>query len=361
MGVLSSAKAQTGQTEAISAEEQLLGSADEESRAQELLPFTRSFGASGTVSGSLAQSAATAGVPPAAMLDAVRAFADAAGPGLQDGDTFYVRWEQTFAYTGEAIGIGRVQWAELKTQSGATFAIHRFQPHEGSAAFFTTGGSAATPPSIAMPLDNLIVSSPFGLRGNPFASGAAMGPVPQSLPMPPSSEHQWRSPRAAQIAALEAGRQARRMFAGFGPRLMPQVFMHEGVDFAVPVGTPVYAAADGVVQAVGPYAGYGNYVRIAHTDGIDTAYGHLSRFAPGLKPGVAVVRGQLIAFSGSTGRSTGPHLHFEVRTDSKPVDPLTHAAVAQLSGPDLDRFTRLVSTEQRERESDDAVARASDF
>ena len=136
--------------------------------------------------------------------------------------------------------------------------------------------------------------------------------------------------------------------------------MHEGVDLAVPIGTPVYAASDGFIDKVGPYAGYGNYVRIEHGDGLATAYGHLSRFAPGIRPGVHVVQGELVAFSGNTGRSTGPHLHFEVLSDGQPVDPLAHAKVAQLAGIDLMRFEHLVAERERERESAGETSSAPD-
>jgi murein DD-endopeptidase MepM/ murein hydrolase activator NlpD len=284
------------------------------------------------------------------MLAALRAWDAAVDlPRPHDGDRFHVGWEQTFTINGDPIGNGRVLWLELATASG-TAAIHRFKPSRGDEQFFLASGQAARPPALALPVDQLIVSSPFGLRGNPFASAAAMGPVPQALPLPHVPEEHFRSARAAQIAAAVAMHQARRQFAGWGPRLLPRVSMHEGVDLAVPIGTPVYAASDGVIETAGPYAGYGNYVRIDHGDGLATAYGHLSRFAPGLKPGIRVVRGELVAFSGNTGRSTGPHLHFEVLTDGEPVDPLTHAKVAQLAGIDLERFDRVVDARARERE-----------
>jgi murein DD-endopeptidase MepM/ murein hydrolase activator NlpD len=128
--------------------------------------------------------------------------------------------------------------------------------------------------------------------------------------------------------------------------------MHEGVDFAVPQGTPVYAAADGVVAGAKPNGGYGNWIQIDHGDGVSTVYGHLSRFAPGISAGATVERGQLVALSGNTGRSTGPHLHFEVRTDGKPVDPLVHAAIAQLGGDDLERFAKKVAADERDRSGD---------
>jgi murein DD-endopeptidase MepM/ murein hydrolase activator NlpD len=353
MGALSSAKAQSDETEATGAEQRLLGSADEEARAQELLPFSRAYGVSGVVTGSLADSAHRVGVPRSALLAALRAWDAAVDvPKPRDGDSFYVSWEQTFTVEGDPIGIGRVQWMELRSANGAVAAIHRFQPHEGGEEFFLTSGQAAKPPALALPVESVIVSSPFGMRGNPFASGEAMGPVPRALPMPHYTTGHYHSARAAQIAAMVESHRMHRQFANFGPRLLAsRAFMHEGVDLAVPIGTPVYAASDGVIEKVGPNAGYGNYVRIDHGDGLATAYGHLTRFAPGIKPGTHVVQGQLVAFSGNTGRSTGPHLHFEVLTDGRPVDPLTHAKIAQLSGIDLERFRRQVEAEERERDS----------
>ena len=121
---------------------------------------------------------------------------------------------------------------------------------------------------------------------------------------------------------------------GFGPT--PYVFeasyagfphFHTGIDLAVPLGTPVFAAADGVVVLARPMAdtggllvGYGNYVIIQHDAGLKTLYGHL--MAIGAKEGDQVKRGQLIGLVGSTGNSTGPHTHFEVRIDNSPIDPL---------------------------------------
>jgi murein DD-endopeptidase MepM/ murein hydrolase activator NlpD len=302
------------------------------------------------------------GVPRAALRAAMRAWDAAVDvPAPQDGDGFYVSWEQTFTVEGDPIGIGRVQWMEIRSANGATAAIHRFQPHEGGEEFFLTSGQAAKPPALALPVESVIVSSPFGLRGNPFASGEAMGPVPRALAMPHYTPGHYHSARAAQIAAMVESRQMHRQFAGFGPRLFPaRAFMHEGVDLAVPIGTPVYAASDGMIEKVGPYAGYGNYVRIEHGDGLATAYGHLSRFAPGIKPGMHVAQGQLVAFSGNTGRSTGPHLHFEVLTDGQPVDPLAHAKIAQLAGIDLMRFDHLVAERERERDWDREASSAPD-
>jgi len=95
--------------------------------------------------------------------------------------------------------------------------------------------------------------------------------------------------------------------------------MHEGVDFPAPRGTPIEAAAGGVVTEAGPESGYGNMLEIDHGDGISTRYAHASELL--VKKGDVVERGQLIARVGSTGRSTGSHLHFEVRLAGQPLDP----------------------------------------
>ena len=95
--------------------------------------------------------------------------------------------------------------------------------------------------------------------------------------------------------------------------------MHAGVDIPGPIGTPVYATADGVVDRAERAGGYGNLVELDHGKGIQTRYGHLSRIV--VEPGTHVVRGQLIALMGSTGRSTGSHLHYEVRIDGHAVNP----------------------------------------
>ncbi len=94
---------------------------------------------------------------------------------------------------------------------------------------------------------------------------------------------------------------------------------HAGIDFPAPLGTPIYAAAKGVVTYAGPSRGYGNLVEITHGNGLVTRYGHLSRFT--VHKGQAVAAGAPIAAMGSTGRSTGSHLHFEVRVNGKPVNP----------------------------------------
>jgi murein DD-endopeptidase MepM/ murein hydrolase activator NlpD len=134
--------------------------------------------------------------------------------------------------------------------------------------------------------------------------------------------------------------------------------MHEGVDLVAPTGTPVHAAADGVVIGAAPNGRYGNWIRIDHAGKLTTVYGHLSAFAPGIAPGARVSRGEVIGFVGSTGRSTAPHLHFELLADGKPVNPINHPETKRgvLRGPDLDRLRKQVTQSLAERDRETAVA-----
>jgi murein DD-endopeptidase MepM/ murein hydrolase activator NlpD len=115
------------------------------------------------------------------------------------------------------------------------------------------------------------------------------------------------------------------MRSGFGGRRHPilgYIKMHTGVDWATPYGTPIFASGNGVVEKVGPEGGYGKYVRLKHNNGYETAYGHMSAFAKGLEVGKRVRQGQIIGFVGSTGMSTGPHVHYEILVNGRFVDPM---------------------------------------
>ena len=114
--------------------------------------------------------------------------------------------------------------------------------------------------------------------------------------------------------------------------------MHSGIDFKASSGAPIYATADGVVNYAGRKGGYGNFVRIAHGGNIATGYGHMSRIA--VSNGMRVRRGQVIGYVGSTGLSTGPHLHYELYRGGRAVDPnsVKFTTRAQLSGSELANF-----------------------
>ncbi len=112
----------------------------------------------------------------------------------------------------------------------------------------------------------------------------------------------------------------------FGPRhhpILKTVRLHGGVDWAAPTGTPIVAALGGTLAVVGDGGGYGNVIYIDHPGGLQSRYAHMSRFGEGMRPGRQVRQGEVIGYVGTTGRSTGPHLHFEFRQNGTPVDPFT--------------------------------------
>ncbi len=129
-----------------------------------------------------------------------------------------------------------------------------------------------------------------------------------------------------------------RLSSPYGPRhhpILKRRQMHRGIDWAAPRGTPVRAAGHGVVVAAVPLGAYGRYLRIDHGGAIATAYAHLDGYAKGLRPGHAVRQGELIGAVGSTGRATGPHLHYEILVAGRQVDPLAFTPVlaAQSAAP----------------------------
>lgn len=136
-----------------------------------------------------------------------------------------------------------------------------------------------------------------------------------------------------------------RMTSSYGLRkhpLLGYTRMHTGVDFGLPYGTPIKAAGAGVVSLAGRAGAYGITVRIKHQKGYETVYAHMSRIANGIEPGSKVNQGQIIGYVGSSGRSTGPHLHYEVRVNGKPVNPMKVRAAGgrQLSGAMLAEFQK---------------------
>jgi murein DD-endopeptidase MepM/ murein hydrolase activator NlpD len=387
-------------------EERLLGSDRDDARFADYLPFSRSIGVSGVIKGSLAESTAAAGVPPAAMLEALDAFTTAIDlqRDLKDGDKFYVRYERTFTIEGNPIGTGRVLWAELRTQSKGALTIHRFRANKTDPeTFFFANGQGTQAAQIHMPLMSIAVSSGFGLRADPFdqpwARTVPMGPIagpgptasgpltpgafpnanwkprtsqaPPPAPAKPQAQAQSNSPfvnpmvspsplgsGAANVntatplgIAMGLSPTPVRNFAGFksgGGGL----FMHEGVDLVASPGTPIMAAADGVVIGAEPKGRYGNWIEIAHENKLATVYGHLSAFAPGIQPGVRVAQGDIIGFTGSTGRTTGPHLHFELLVNGRPTNPMANPATrhGQLRGQELIELRKVVTHDVAERD-----------
>ena len=152
-----------------------------------------------------------------------------------------------------------------------------------------------------------------------------------------------RSGKSLRKFLLRTPMDGARLSSGFGMRRHPilgYTLMHKGVDFAAPRGTPIYAAGEGKIEIAKRNGGYGKYIRIRHTGEYSTAYAHLSGFAKGIAPGRRVRQGQVIGYVGTTGRSTGPHLHYEVLRSGAQINPLRlkQPPNQQLAGADLKRF-----------------------
>jgi murein DD-endopeptidase MepM/ murein hydrolase activator NlpD len=146
------------------------------------------------------------------------------------------------------------------------------------------------------------------------------------------------------------------MRSSFGIRRHPilgYTKMHTGVDWAAPTGTPIYAAGNGVVEKEGWESGYGKFILLRHNNGYETAYGHMSAYVRGVEEGKRVRQGQVIGFVGSTGLSTGSHVHYEIRVNGRFVDPMR---IKLPRGREL-AGTMMASFEQERERLDGIMAR----
>ena len=118
--------------------------------------------------------------------------------------------------------------------------------------------------------------------------------------------------------------------------------MHKGVDFAAPIGTPIYAGGNGIIEFVGTNGGYGKYIRIRHNGSYKTAYAHLNSFKKGIYKGARVNQGETIGYVGTTGKSTGPHLHYEIIYQNKQINPMKIKLPSGkiLKGKELEKFKK---------------------
>jgi len=203
----------------------------------------------------------------------------------------------------------------------------------------------------------VLVNGPGGPAPVASVPGGSPAPGAPASPASPGASIQLRPPVPGATSS------------DFGPRTPPRTNAgrgsanHGGVDYPVPVGTPVAAAAEGVVVAAGPVGGYGNQIRVRHPDGTETTYSHLSRI--GVKPGDPVQAGAPIGASGATGNVSGPNLHFEVIENGRPVNPTSRfgqparagqpqpqarpqgGAPAVIQGPPRETYTFLTESEKR--------------
>jgi murein DD-endopeptidase MepM/ murein hydrolase activator NlpD len=330
----------------LAAEDELLGAATEIAVAPDDPFVSREIAIGGVVEESVEASLAKAGLP--ARL----------GPELKDaldsGDRFFVRYRQTVAGDGREVGAARIVSGEVTRAGRRTISFHRFRPTRGAERLWLATGESLAAPAMRLPLETISVSSGFGVRADPFEQPRSGLGAPSRLGTVGATINTATARGIALGLAPGPGRTTRRGGAAF--------LMHNGVDLLAPTGTPVLAAADGNVVGAAPNAGYGNWIRIDHDQKVATVYGHLSAFAPGISAGAKVVRGQVIGFVGSTGRSTGPHLHFEVISNGQAIDPMSFPRTrrARLEGADLERFRRLVRQIEDARQDDPAQLISAD-
>lgn len=190
---------------------------------------------------------------------------------IHKNDTLDVMIEKYHSEDGDFSHYGKVVFASL-TLAGKEYNIYHYSHDGKEKQYFTEQGKSVRSTLLRTPVPAARISSKFGKRHHP---------------------------------------------------ILGYTKMHKGVDFAAPRGTPIMASGDGTITHIGHMGAYGKFVQIRHNSNLSTAYGHASRFAKGLKRGSKVKQGQTIAFVGSTGRATGPHLHYEVRINGKQVNPLS--------------------------------------
>ncbi|HYF23708.1 MAG TPA: M23 family metallopeptidase [Caulobacteraceae bacterium] len=226
--------------------------------------------AHGLVNDSLRESATAVGATPVVVNRFVKLYAHKLdfNRDVKSGDRFTMVFERDVTESGRTIKIGDLMYAEIEAR-GKPSRLYRFE-RNGKAEYFDETGKNIRGFLLRTPVDGARMSSGFGMRRHPILGYAKM---------------------------------------------------HQGIDFAAGSGTPILAAGDGVVIEARRWGGYGNWVRIRHSGGWETGYAHLSRYGKGIKAGQRVSQGQVIGYVGSTGRSTGPHLHHEVWFKGKRVNP----------------------------------------
>ena len=229
--------------------------------------------AQGVIDDSIYRAAGNSDIPDDALAEYIRVmgFSVDFQREIRSGDAFELLYEQQIdQISGKKIAI-TLHYAGLML-SGDQLGYYRYD-HDGSrVGWYDRNGNSAARTLIRTPISGARLSSSYGMRKHPIS--------------------------------------------GYNR-------MHKGVDFAAPTGTPIIAAGSGVVTRSGWNGSYGRYIRIRHNSTYDTAYAHMSRIARGVTPGARVEQGQVIGYVGSTGRSTGPHLHYEILVNNRKVNPLT--------------------------------------
>ena len=239
-----------------------------------ILPLdTETIRVAGTIDSSLFVNATQAGVPISVLIEMVRIFSFDVDfqRDIWSDDKFEVLFDVQRNRDGKIVGDGDIHYAKLSLR-GTDLPLYRYENSQGDVDYFNEKGEGVRKALMKTPIDGARLSSRFGSRKHP---------------------------------------------------ILGYTRLHAGVDFAAPRGTPIYAAGDGTIERAGPFSSFGNYVKIRHNGTYATAYAHLNGFARGIRQGKRVRQGDVIGYVGTTGRSTGPHLHYEIHRDGKAINPLT--------------------------------------
>ncbi|MCH1542390.1 MAG: M23 family metallopeptidase [Alphaproteobacteria bacterium] len=223
------------------------------------------------VSSSVYEAARGSGMSPNLVVELIRLFSFSIDfqRDMREGDQLEVLYTRRFDDNNQLAEEGDIVFAAL-TNRGKRYAYWRLAHDDGSNGYYDDEGRSVSRLLMRTPVDGARLSSRFGMRRHP---------------------------------------------------ILGYTRLHRGLDFAAPRGTPIYAAGNGTIEALGRNGDYGRYIRIRHRNGYATAYAHMSRYARRLKKGSEVRQGQVIGYVGASGLATGPHLHYEVLRHKKPVNP----------------------------------------
>lgn len=226
----------------------------------------------GIIKNSIISAALEMSIPSNTIMSMIRAFSYDVDfqRDIKSGDKLELVVEKFYTEDGKLSHTGNILYSSLVLRNKKVSIYHFVHP-DGQVSYYNEKGESIKKEFLRTPINAARISSKFGMRNHPV--------------------HGYSK-------------------------------MHKGVDFAAPTGTPILAAGSGVVELATRLKGYGKYIRIKHNATYSTAYGHASRFAKGIKSGAKVTQGQVIAYVGSTGVTSGPHLHYEVLENGKQINPL---------------------------------------
>lgn len=253
--------------------------------------FTKLRQAAGEIDNSLYQSAQEVGVSPNTIMNLIQLYSFDVDfqRDVHKGTTFEIIYQDFVDEFGEVVKNGNILAATLNFHDRKV-PIYRYTTADGKTDYFNEDGKSARKSLLKTPINGAYISSGFGMRRHPISGYTAF---------------------------------------------------HRGTDFAAKVGTPIYASGDGVIsKAIRSNKGYGIHIMIRHPNGYETLYAHMSSHARGMYVGKRVTQGQVIGYVGSTGNSTGPHLHYETRYNGKFVNPnsIKIPPGRTLTGKELDKF-----------------------